>query len=147
MYAICTTLPKEGVSKGILRETNRSRSTERWPSGLRRTPAKRVYPKRVPRVQIPLSPPNLFCKNINFARRRIVSSKKKCGKLVELSAFFGPANVDAYRAGHRRQGDPEIPVLITNWAIIFLLTAVPSHSSFCRGTKTLPSPSGERPSY
>ena len=31
--------------------------TERWPSGLRRTPAKRVYPKRVPRVQIPLSPP------------------------------------------------------------------------------------------
>jgi hypothetical protein len=31
--------------------------SERWPSGLRRTPAKRVYPKRVPRVQIPLSPP------------------------------------------------------------------------------------------
>src|SRR5262245_11934979 len=30
--------------------------TERWPSGLRRTPAKRVYPKRVPRVQILLSP-------------------------------------------------------------------------------------------
>jgi pimeloyl-ACP methyl ester carboxylesterase len=30
---------------------------ERWPSGLRRTPAKRVYPKRVPRVQIPPSPP------------------------------------------------------------------------------------------
>lgn len=30
---------------------------ERWPSGLRRTPAKRVYLKRVPRVQIPLSPP------------------------------------------------------------------------------------------
>src|SRR6266498_371162 len=34
--------------------------TERWPSGLRRTPAKRVYPKRVPRVQIPLSPPLIF---------------------------------------------------------------------------------------
>jgi hypothetical protein len=30
---------------------------ERWPSGRRRTPAKRVYLKRVPRVRIPLSPP------------------------------------------------------------------------------------------
>jgi hypothetical protein len=39
---------------GIFRVNN---LTERWPSGLRRTPAKRVYPKRVPRVQIPLSPP------------------------------------------------------------------------------------------
>src|ERR1043165_236557 len=31
--------------------------SERWPSGRRRTPAKRVYLKRVPRVRIPLSPP------------------------------------------------------------------------------------------
>ena len=29
---------------------------ERWPSGLRRSPAKRVYVSRVPWVQIPLSP-------------------------------------------------------------------------------------------
>src|SRR5579862_1827840 len=32
---------------------------ERWPSGLRRTPAKRVYLTRVPRVQIPPAPPFL----------------------------------------------------------------------------------------
>ena len=43
--------------------------TERWPSGLRRTPAKRVYPKRVPRVQIPLSPP------LSPAARQIIKCK------------------------------------------------------------------------
>lgn len=33
-------------------------ATERWPSGRRRTPGKCVYLNQVPRVRIPLSPPN-----------------------------------------------------------------------------------------
>src|SRR5206468_10561657 len=64
------------ILAGNVRQAEASFVTERWPSGLRRTPAKRVYPKRVPRVQIPLSPPASFkiadfISNVRFGIRNL----------------------------------------------------------------------------
>ena len=49
--------PKFDPVRPVCHSSGSLPASERWPSGRRRTPAKRVYLKRVPRVRIPLSPP------------------------------------------------------------------------------------------
>ena len=46
---------------------------ERCSSGLRGTPGKRVYPKRVSRVRIPISPQNIHYQGVSIAKAMLVS--------------------------------------------------------------------------
>ena len=46
---------------------------ERCSSGLRGTPGKRVYPKRVSRVRIPISPQNIHYQGVSIAKAMLIS--------------------------------------------------------------------------
>lgn len=47
---------------------------EGWPSGLRRTPGKRVYPNRVTGVRIPFLPPQFRLKSLVTVHIEVVGN-------------------------------------------------------------------------
>ena len=77
---------------------------ERCSSGLRGTPGKRVYPKRVSRVRIPISPQNIHYQGVSIAKAMLISF---WGQAVEslLSRGLLPQNgIAALRAAQLLDG-------------------------------------------
>ena len=60
---------------------------ERCSSGLRGTPGKRVYPKRVSRVRIPISPQNIHYQGVSIAKAMLIAF---CGPGRRKLAFTRP---------------------------------------------------------
>src|SRR6185295_13182783 len=85
-------------------------STERWPSGLRRTLGKRVYVNRVPWVRIPLSPPP--------TAGPCVRSLYPCGLLdrTELALLDHPGEHAARDRDHGKEA-PERDVAESGFAL------------------------------
>ena len=77
---------------------------ERCSSGLRGTPGKRVYPKRVSRVRIPISPQNIHYQGVSIAKAMLIAFVGPAGESL-LSQGPGPQNaIAALRAAQLLDG-------------------------------------------
>ena len=92
------------------------RSTERWLSGRKRSPAKGVYPKRVSRVRIPPAPPGrhglaLKLARAFFRRSYLPLSSEESAQTRDLPALF-PASGDILWNPGKRSSPVGIPGIL-----------------------------------